>query len=228
MQVGAGYLHSTGVCETREPGRCNRMAKIAKRQSVTKNPPEDDGTFIQTANWDVHPLDVVLKSEQIFNIITRQTTDAALLTQQTQNPDATANLENAQNSGVSTHLRQNTPADDAANAHDNGRSNFRQDSDSEERQSHAGGMMRLLAANGLEFCVPREIGALLAELIVKVRSLEELVLDQQRHAASSTHIAEGRTGQNVHIADTYTIHGGEDWLGLPPIPPPARRDGQAG
>ena len=61
--------------------------------------------------------------------------------------------------------------------------------------------MRLLAADGSEFRVPRDIGALLAELIEKVRSLEELVLDQQRHAASSTHIAEGRTGQNVRVRE---------------------------
>ena len=88
--------------------------------------------------------------------------------------------------------------------------------------------MRLLASDGSEFCVPREFGALLAELIVKVRSLEELVLDQQRSADSSTHIAEGRPGQNVHFADTYTIHEGEDWMGFTPTPPPARRDGQAG
>ena len=65
--------------------------------------------------------------------------------------------------------------------------------------------MRLLASDGSEFRVPREFGALLAELIVKIKSLEDLVLDQQRHAASSTHIGEGRTGQNVHFADTYTI-----------------------
>ena len=88
--------------------------------------------------------------------------------------------------------------------------------------------MRLLASDGSEFCVPREFGVLLAELIVKVRSLEELVLDQQQSAASSTHIAEGRPGHNVHFADTYTIHGGDDWMGFPPTPPPARRDGQAG
>ena len=170
----------------------------------------------------------MLKSEQILNIIARTTTDAALLTQQTQHPDATANLENAQNNGVSAHQRQSTPAEDAANAHDNGRSNFTQDSDSEERQSHAGGTMHLLAADGSEFCVPRKIGALLTELIVKLRSLEELVLDQQRHAASNRHIAECRTGQNVHFADAYTIHRDDDSMCLPSTPPRARRDGQAG
>ena len=189
---------------------------------------EDDGTFVETSNWDIHPLDVVFRSEQILKILTRTTTYAASLTWQTQHPDATVNLENTQNNESFTHQRPDSPAENAATSEENRRSSFTQDPDNDERQPHAGGTIDLLAADGSEFSGPREFGALLAELIVKVKSLEELVLDQQRHAASSTHIVEGRTSQNVHFADTYSIHGEDNWMGLPPTPSPARRNGQAG
>ena len=35
--MGAGYLRSTRLCGTRRSGRCDRSAKIAKRQSLAKN-----------------------------------------------------------------------------------------------------------------------------------------------------------------------------------------------
>ena len=80
--------------------------------------------------------------------------------------------------------------------------------------------------DGSEFDISREVGLLLTELIA--RSLEDLVLNQQRHAASSTHIAEHWPGHNVQFKDMYTVHGGDSWTDLLPTPPPARRDGQAG
>ena len=180
---------------------------------------EDDGTFVQTSNWRVHPLDVVLRSEVVMNVIGRTTASASPDTQHTQHGDTTVTTE--QNT-------RNKPEEGATETHEDERSNVTQDADNDESQSQSRGMMRLLASDGSEFRVPREFGALLAELIVKVRSLEETVLDRQRLAASSTHIAEGRTGQNVQFADTYTIHGDDNWMGPPPTPPPARRDGQAG
>ena len=31
----------------------------------------------------------------------------------------------------------------------------------------------------------------------------------------------------MQFEDTYTVHNADEWTGLPPTPPPARRDGQA-
>ena len=110
--------------EPKGPGDAIARRKSLRDSLLRKTLSEDIDTFVQMANRDIHPLDVVLKSEQILNIITRMRTDAALLTRQTQHSDATANLENAQNNGVSTHQQQDIPAEGAANAHDNGRSNI--------------------------------------------------------------------------------------------------------
>ena len=38
---------------------------------------EEDGTFLNTTSWDVHPLEVVLKSEAILEILTKTTAEAA-------------------------------------------------------------------------------------------------------------------------------------------------------
>ena len=72
------------------------------------------------------------------------------------------------------------------------------------------------------------VGSLLVDLIARVRSLEDRVDNKQRHAASSTHIAESRPGHNVQFESTYTVHCDNAWNGLPPTPPPPQRDVQAG
>ena len=155
---------------------------------------EDDGTFLETSSWSIHPLDVVLKSEQILEIIQRTTTVAASHSKQTQHPDVPANLKNTKSREDPTHEQQDSPEEETTGTHDNRRNTISQSSDGDDNQSQPERMMRLLASDGSEFYVPREFGALLAELIVNLRSLEELVLDQQRSAASSTHIAEGSSG----------------------------------
>ena len=170
---------------------------------------------------------MILRSEQILHILQRTTASAAPNSQNTQHQDTTAADENARNDDDSTQTRPQRVDADATNTHEDSGSTSRQQEDSDEQLPQSGRMIRLLAEDGSEFCMPRQVGALLAELIVKVRSLEELVLDQQRHAASSTHIADSRPGQNVHFANTYTIHGHDEWLGLQPTPPPAQRNGQA-
>ena len=38
---------------------------------------EEDGTFVQTSGWDVHPLEVVVKSEAILEILRKTTAEAA-------------------------------------------------------------------------------------------------------------------------------------------------------
>ena len=59
-------------------------------------------------------------------------------------------------------------------------------------------MLRLLAVDGSEFCVTREFGALLAELIVKVSSLEELVLDSSLTAIPSMEMKIGWVSHQHH------------------------------
>ena len=54
---------------------------------------EEDGTFVQTSKWEVHPLEVVLKSKQILEILQKTTAEAALGTTNRQHPDLTADGE---------------------------------------------------------------------------------------------------------------------------------------
>ena len=197
---------------------------------------EEDGTFLQTSKWDVHPLEVVLASEQILGILQKTTAEAALGTSERQHLEAAANEQvtrDDDNPQPQQQDRRNSRDEDKDDGEDS-------QSDGSEHQPQPGEMIRLLASDGSEFSVPREFSTLLAELIVKVKSLEDLVLDQHRRAtssnhiadrqgqaASSTHIAEHRTGHNVQFEDTYTVHGNDTWNDLPPTPPPARRVGQA-
>ena len=214
--------------EPEGPGDVIARRKTLRDEFLRQTLSEDDGSFVKATNWSVHPLDVILRSEQILHILQRTTASAAPNSQNTQHQDTTAADENARNDDDSTQTTPQRVDADATNTHEDSGSTSGQQEDSDEQQPQPGRMIRLLAEDGSEFCVPRQVGALLAELIVKVRSLEELVLDQQRHAASSTHIADSRPGQNVHFANTYTIHGHDEWLGLQPTPPPAQRNGQAG
>ena len=53
-------------------------------------------------------------------------------------------------------------------------------------------MLRLLSHDGTEFQVPKEVGTLLAELIARVRSMEERLVHHQRQAAFSTRMTDNR------------------------------------
>ena len=199
--------------------RRKRLREDLLRRLVT----EEDGNFVETSKWEIHPLEVVMKSEQILEILQKTTAEAALDT--TQHPDATADGEdNNEPQQLELRLEETRKEDTAQHQQRERRNSAERDNDAQ--QTPPGEMLRLLAADGPEFCVPREVGSLLAELISKVKSLEDIVLNQQRHAASSTHIAEHRTGHNVQFEDTYTVHNADEWTGLPPTPPPARRAGQ--
>ena len=197
---------------------------------------EEDGTFVQTTRWDIHPLEAVLGSDEIAQILLQTTVEAAreasetLLqsTSQAQIPNATGTgqgtgddnheeqqqQQRQQEQRQQQHQQSNHPQQrDRQNGTDDDRhNNERQD---EEQKTLPPEMLRLLAADGSEFRVPREVGSLLAELIAKVKSLEDIVLNRQRHVASSTHSAEPRTGHNVQFESTYTVHGDETWNGLP-------------
>ena len=222
-----GIYDPQNFVDSAEPGDAVAR-RIAQRDGLLRRYlSEDDGNFVKTSNWDMHPLDVALKDEQILEALQR-TTEAASRAHQNAHPNSPSGSDMEENEEDASRQRQRRSADISPNARNNTQSNRTRQVDNDERHPQAGGMIHLLAADGSEFAVPQEVGTLLAELIVKVRSLEELVLDQQRHAASSTHIAEGRGGQNVHFADTYTVHEDEHWMGLPPTPPPARRGSQTG
>ena len=79
------------------------------------------------------------------------------------------------------------------------------DSTKDSQREGTRDMLRLLSHDGTEFQVPKEVGTLLAELITRVRSIEEQPAHHQRQAASSTRIADNRPGQNVHFEDTFSI-----------------------
>ena len=80
-------------------------------------------------------------------------------------------------------------------------------------------MLRLLSHDGTEFQVPKEVGTLLAELIARVRSMEEWLTDHQRQAASSTRMADNRPGQNVHVEDAFSIPDEREVWTRPSLPP---------
>ena len=66
--------------------RRKRLRADLLRRLVT----EEDGTFVQTSKWEVHPLEVVLKSEHIFEILQKTTAEAVLGTTDIQRPNVTA------------------------------------------------------------------------------------------------------------------------------------------
>ena len=160
-----------------------------------------------------------------MEILQKTTALAALGINDIQHPEVTAN-DNTEDDNVtqqSNETHQQVTQQQQLQDIDN----TMHERHSDGRQVPPGERLRLLASDGSEFEVPREVGSLLAELLAKVRSLEDLVLNQQRHATSSTHIAGHRPGHNVQFEDTYTVYGDDAWT-ISLTPPPARRDGQAG
>ena len=73
--------------------RRKRLREDLLRRLVT----EEDGTFVQTTRWEVHPLEAVLGSDEIAQILLRTTVEAAREASETllqsasqvQNPNAT-------------------------------------------------------------------------------------------------------------------------------------------
>ena len=140
--------------------RRKRLREDLLRRLVT----EEDGTFVQTSMWEVHALEVVLKSEQILQILQKTTAEAALSTTNTQHPEVTADdddtdddiTQHAENRNEETEQQQ--PQNVEITAHER---------HSYGRQEPPGERLRLLASDGSEFNVPWEVGSLLAELIAK-------------------------------------------------------------
>ena len=148
---------------------------------------EEDGTFVQTSKWEVHPLEVVLKSEQILEILHKTTAETGLSPATTQHPETTAEGDDNEDEDITKQTEKRNEEMQQQQQRDNGSTTEHQ-RQSDERQGPPGDMLRFLAADGSEFRIPREVGSLLVELIARVGSLEHRVENQQRHAASSTHM----------------------------------------
>ena len=50
--------------------------KTLKEELLRRIITEEDGTFVRTTNWNIHPLEVVLKSEAILKILRKTTAEA--------------------------------------------------------------------------------------------------------------------------------------------------------
>ena len=69
-----------------EVDKCLSQLEMKRQGTLFRN----QDKLSQTSKWDVHALDVVLKSEQILEILQKTTAEAALRTTDTQYPDITA------------------------------------------------------------------------------------------------------------------------------------------
>ena len=55
--------------------------KTLREELIRRILTEEDGTFVKTTNWEIHPLEVVLKSEAILEILRKMTAEAVFLPQ---------------------------------------------------------------------------------------------------------------------------------------------------
>ena len=52
---------------------------------------EEDGTFVKTTNWEIHPLEVVLKSEASLEILRKTTAEDAMTPQHPRHSESSEN-----------------------------------------------------------------------------------------------------------------------------------------
>ena len=169
---------------------------------------EEDGTFVKTTNWEIHPLEVVLKSEAILEILKKMTPEA---TSPPQHPRLSESPEQA-------HLENDDEIEEVQEAW------HTEDSTKDNQREGTRDMLRLLSHDRTEFQVPKEVGTLLAELIARVRSMEERLAHHQRQAACSTRMSDTSPGQNVHFEDTFSTTDEREVWTRPSLPPqPARQ-----
>ena len=158
-------------------------------------------------------MEVVLKSEAILEILRKTTTEAA---SPPQHPRLSESLEHA-------HLENDDEISEVQETRHG------EDSTKNNQREGTRDMLRLLSHDGTEFQVPKEVGTLLAELIARVRSMEEQLAHHQRQFASSTRMADNRPGQNVHFEDMFSITDEREVWTRPSLPSqPARPREQAG
>ena len=139
--------------------------KTRREELLPRIVTEEDGIFIQTTNWDIHPLEVVLKSEAIRELLRKTTAVAA---SPHQHPQLTESLENTHLEDDDIVEAQATPPIDDQRVHTG--TQRTQDSTKDNQREETRDMLRLLWHDGTEFQVPKEVGTLLAELMTRVRS----------------------------------------------------------
>ena len=83
-----------------------RLREDLLRRLVT----EEDGTFVETSKWEVHPLEVVLKSEQILEILHKATAETALSPATTQHPETAAERDDNEDHATNEDRQQRDAA----------------------------------------------------------------------------------------------------------------------
>ena len=195
------------------------------REELLRRIKEEDGTFLNTTSWDVHPLEVVLKSETILEILTKTTAEAASSPQHPQHSESSEHELIGDDDDIE-QLQETHQLDEKLEVQETWHTG---DSTKDNQREGTRDMLRLLLHDGTEFQVPKEVGTLLAELIARGRSMEEQLAHHQRQAASSTRMADNRPGQKGHFEDAFSIPDEREvWTGPSLLPQPARPGEQAG
>ena len=127
-----------------------RLREDLLRRLVT----EEDGTFVETSKWEVHPLEVVLKSEQILEILHKTTAETVLSPATTQHPETAAERDDNEDEDITQQTETRNEETQQQQQRDNGSTTEHQ-RQSDERQEPPGDMLPLLAADGSEFRIPR-------------------------------------------------------------------------
>ena len=115
---------------------------------------EQDGTFLETFRWDVHPSEVILKCEAILQDVLKTTREAAI---DTQHPPTPQNVDGGRNSDARvTELSVSIDMENCTEeVNANGRSDRETTADGQELQPEE--MLHLLSTNGTELQVLRDV-----------------------------------------------------------------------
>ena len=137
--------------------------KTSREELLQRIVTEEDGTFVRTTNWEIHPLEVVLTSEAILEILRKMTAEAA---PPPRHPRLSESLEHAhpENDDEISEVQE---------------TRHTEDSTKKDQREGTRDMLRLLSHDETEFQVPKEVGTLLAELITRIRSMEEQLAHHQ-------------------------------------------------
>ena len=157
------------------PGEVIARRKTLREELLSRIVKEEDGTILNTTSRVVHPLKVVLKSEAILEILTKTTGEAASSPQHPQHSESSEHELIGDDDDIE-QLQETHQLDEQSEVQET-----RHTGDSTKNNQREGtrGMWRLLSHDGTEFQVPKEVGTLLAELITRVRSMEEQLAHHQ-------------------------------------------------
>ena len=170
--------------------------------------------------WEIYPLEVVLKSEAILEILRKTTAEAASTPQHPRLSESPKHALQRNDDEIGV-IQGTGPLDDQSQSSE---TRHTEDSTKDNQREGTRDMLRLLSHDGTEFQVSKEVGTLLAELIARVRSMEEQLAHHHRQAASSTRMADRPcTLRTFSIKDEREV-----WM-RPSLPPqPSRPREQAG